>query len=213
MAKGQIHLSPSGPAPCSANAGTCPYEADGHYSSLEEAEVAFADQMGGELPGPVSKPTDRVKLKLDFDSVEVANGDLGDPKVRGYFANGLCGDLANAIHSIDPSRRLYFSLDTDADGRPTAEELSAMDSIDQLSPFVFHAVVESRSQPGKFLDSYGVKSREEIEGFFGGPLVEAPSSVFRGFHSGEDHDLSGFAEAALELDRTGRSYSYEDYGD
>lgn len=216
MASGQIHLNPKGPSPCSADHGQCPYETDGHYEDLPSAEAAFAKSMGGSLPESVSKPVEpagKVKLMLDFDSVEVPEGDLSDPRTRFYFANGLCGDLANAVHSLRGRGKIYFSLGTDRDGRPNSDDLNGMGSIDELSSFVFHAVVESEHSPGKFLDAYGVKSREEIESFFGGPLVEVPSHVLEGFHTGESHDLNSFASTVLQMDKDGISYSYEEYGD
>lgn len=50
MAKGQIHLTPDGPAPCSADpskpgARGCPYSAGGHFATEQEAEQAYADLM------------------------------------------------------------------------------------------------------------------------------------------------------------------------
>jgi len=50
MAKGQIHLTPDGPAPCSADpskpgARGCPYGAGGHYATEAEAEAAYGELM------------------------------------------------------------------------------------------------------------------------------------------------------------------------
>ena len=50
MAKGQIHLTPDGPAPCSADpskpgARGCPYGAGGHYATEAEAEGAYGELM------------------------------------------------------------------------------------------------------------------------------------------------------------------------
>ena len=50
MAKGQIHLTPDGPAPCSADpskpgARGCPYGAGGHFATEQEAEQAYAELM------------------------------------------------------------------------------------------------------------------------------------------------------------------------
>lgn len=223
MAKGQMHLSPNGPSPCKAEHGECPYENKGHFNTVEEADAAYAKEMGGEIPTPENrqqstvntslKRDNKVKLQLDLGSVEVEAGDLSSAKMRYYFANGLCGDLANAIHTIDPDRKLYFSLDTNSEGRPNSEDLNNMRTVDELSEFVFHAVVESKSQPGKYLDAYGIKSKEEVEGFFGGPMVEVPSRVFRGFDTGADHDLSSFAETVLGFDEDGVSYDYNHFED
>ncbi len=53
MAKGQIHLTPAGPAPCGAdpskpNARGCPFSAGGHYATEVEAEQAYAKLMESE---------------------------------------------------------------------------------------------------------------------------------------------------------------------
>ena len=50
MAKGQIHLTPDGPAPCSADASKpgargCPYGAGGHFATELEAEQAYSALM------------------------------------------------------------------------------------------------------------------------------------------------------------------------
>lgn len=98
MAKGQIHLGPQGPVPCSAdpskpNARGCPYEADGHYDSPREAEQAYESKMGGNLAEPVSKKpaelttSERTVLNtyeeyIDEDSVEIYDhSGLGDEEM------------------------------------------------------------------------------------------------------------------------------------
>lgn len=218
MSKGQLHLGVNGPTPCNAERGGCPYEDGGHFDNEKDAEQAFATLMGGVTPKSFNKNSEeiteeklKVSIDLGYESIEVDAGDLSNPEVRMHFADGLCGDLANAIHMMDSDRKLYFSLDTNSEGRPNTKDLEKMDSIDDLSEFVFHAVVECKSEPGKFLDAYGVKTKEEIEEHFGGPLVEAPSHIFTGFTTQADHDLSSFAEAALALERTGKSYSYKSF--
>lgn len=60
MAKGQYHLGKSGPAICRADPSklggrSCRYEAQGHFSSLSEAEIAYAAEFSGSVPGPVSR--------------------------------------------------------------------------------------------------------------------------------------------------------------
>ena len=207
MAKGQFHLSPEGPAPCGVTTGQCPYEPSGHYGDAAQAESAFAESQGGALPVASRKAPERVVIETHYGQFPVANGDLSNPMVRGHFANGLCADLANAIHELDPSRKVYLAIDGGRSG-PYEEDLQRMKDISEITNFIMHAVVESKEHPGRFLDGYGVKSREEIEDFFENPLREAPIHIFRDAHSGADHDLSGFARAALELEHQGTSYEY-----
>jgi len=212
MAAGQLHLSPEGPAPCGVTTGTCPYEDGGHYDSPAQAEAAFAETQGGSIPVAAKKVPEKVVLDTHYGRFSVGNGDLSNPMVRGHFANGLCADLANAIHEIDPSRKVYLAIDGGRSG-PFEEDLQKMKDISEIPNFIMHAVVESKEHPGMFLDGYGVKSREEIEDFFENPLRETPIHIFRDAHSGAEHDLSAFARSALELERQGTSYeySYDDF--
>lgn len=204
MAAGQLHLSPEGPAPCGVTTGSCPYEDSGHYDSPAQAEAAFAETQGGSIPVAAKRVPEKVILETHYGHFSVGNGDLSNPQVRGHLANGLCADLANAIYEIDPSRKVYLALDSDE----TAEDLRNMDDISELDGFIMHAVVESKEHPGKFIDAYGVKTREEVESFFENELIEAPHHIFYDAHSGAEHDLSAFAQSALELERQGKSYEY-----
>ena len=212
MTKGQFHLTPDGPAECAASERLCPYGETGHYTTLEEAAHNFEEFMGGAVPEARTKIANEetVTLSLDegFERVTVVNGDLSDSTVRSYFADGLCGDLANSIHAISGGK-VFFSLDISDAEEYNAETLQKLSSLDDLPHFVFHAVVESKHNPGMYLDAYGVKSAEEIEAHFGGPLVEAPEHIFKDFHSGETHDVSGFAATVLAMDASNTAIAYD----
>lgn len=210
--KGQIHLGPDGPSTCKAEQGHCPYEAGGHFDDVLAADAAFSERMGGSIPGTQTR-TGNVELQLAFGSVEVPAGDLSDPKIRFYFANGLCGDLAMAIHERQGGKP-FFAVDSNL----SAEELDDAAESGTLGDHVSHAFIESKHRPEFFIDGYGVKSRSEIEEFYGTEIREVELKHLRAFGSGPGgqrgtHDLSAFADTVVSFDRNGISYSYFDHGD
>lgn len=155
----------------------------------------------------------KVELQLAFGSVEVPAGDLSDPKTRFYFANGLCGDLAMAVQEKQGGKP-FFAVDSSL----SAEELDGAADSGTLGDHVSHAFIESKHRPGFFIDGYGVKSRSEIEEFYGTEIREVDLKHLRAFGSGPGgqrgtHDLSAFADTVADFDRDGISYSYFDHGD
>ena len=85
----RFHLTPEGPKPCSVDPANpssrgCSYGAGGHYGTVAEAELAFADQMGGAVPAPESAESSRLDaeaLKSAIEHFSVAN-DLTAPEAR-----------------------------------------------------------------------------------------------------------------------------------
>jgi len=231
MAQKRIHLSPQGPSDCGATVGNCPYAEDGHFLSLSGAENAFEEKMGGSLPAPAKRSIGDLfrrrqpevtqqprelpplRLHLDFDTVAVRDGDLSNPRVRHYLVNGLCGDLAMAIQEKQGGR-VFFAVDEQL---PPGVTLESAAERGELGDHVAHAFVESREHPGMFLDAYGVKSAEDIEGYYGTSVREVSPEILSHYGSGPrgtrgTHDLSNFADAAIALDREGRFYDYEGEG-
>lgn len=156
-------------------------------------------------------PPHTVKLQLDLGEAEVSNGDLSDPKTRFYLANGLCGDLAMAVRDTRGEGDVYFAMDSSA----SEEELKEHAERGELGALVAHAFVASKHHPGKFVDSYGVKTKDEIEEFFGFDVVKVDPKLLERYGSGESgsrgaHDLSEFAKTLERLDESGKSYSYYD---
>lgn len=154
---------------------------------------------------------ERIKLQLDFGETEVANGDLTDPRTRYLFANGLCGDLAMALRD-NRGGDVYFSVDSNA----SDQELEDFARKGELGTWVAHAFLESKHHPGKFVDSYGVKTKEEIEEFFGFEVRKVDPNLLGSYGSGKSgtrgsHDLSEFAKTLEEMDQRGQSYSYYDF--
>ena len=228
MAQKRIHLSPQGPSDCGATVGNCPYAEDGHFLSLSGAESAFEEKMGGAVPAPTkrtlgdlfrkrkSEPAHgsseprSLDLQLDFGSATVRDGDLSDSQTRHYLVNGLCGDLAMAIHEKQGGR-VFFAVDEQL---PPGVTLESAAQKGELGDHVAHAFVESREHPGTFLDAYGVKSAKDIEDYYGTSIREVAPEILSHYGSGPrgargTHDLSAFADAAITLDREGRFYDYE----
>jgi len=57
----RYHLTPEGPRPCSVDQTNprsrgCSYGADGHFGALQDADVAYGEQMGGAVPQAASAP-------------------------------------------------------------------------------------------------------------------------------------------------------------
>jgi len=228
MAQKRIHLAPNGPSDCGARVGNCPYSEDGHFLSAHGAEKAFEEKMGGSVPTPAKRglgslfrkrrpeaaqePAEprSVELQLDFGSTTVRDGDLSDAQTRHYLVNGLCGDLAMAIHEKQGGR-VFFAVD---DQLPPGVTLESAAQRGELGDHVAHAFVESREHPGMFLDAYGVKSAKDIEDYYGTSIREVSPEILSHYGSGPQgargaHDLSAFADAAISLDRQGRFYDYE----
>lgn len=100
MAKGQIHLTPEGPSACRVdpskpNSRGCPFEADGHYATQEEANVAYAAKMErdhGDAASSFRRPRDP---KRDGFSLE-EGGYYGDVPPRSIQIDAL-NDTAQAL--------------------------------------------------------------------------------------------------------------------
>ncbi len=203
--RGQLHLSPSGPAPCSAEAGECPYEAGGHYETPEAAESDLADSMGGVIPAAERRT---IELSSNLGTVEVADGDLGDPRARAALSSGLCGDLALAIHRQTGGTPYFLSYHFNS-----SEELAEAFAEESNSVIAgsCHVLIESPSAPGEFLDSYGRQDAESLEEAYDDAAI-IPGTPEMLEHFADQHRaarLSSFARSAIALDRDGVRYSQD----
>lgn len=214
MALGQIHLGSSGPEPCRADpskdrARGCPFEASGHYSTQDEAELAYENKMGGALPASFSKRPEAITLTSNLGKGVVVDGDLSDPLARALLSSGLCGDLALAIHRKTGGTPYFLSHSVDSD-----EELAENFKRDPESIVhdTLHVLIESPTKPNHFIDAYGQSSYADIEdNWDGATVIEGTPEMLEQFADKEGASkLSNFADSALELDRTGVSYSMQD---
>lgn len=210
MAKGQIHLGPSGPAPCSAEPGGrgCPYEADGHYGTQQEAESVFAAKMGGSLPEAVSRIElpETIELSSNIGSFEVVDGDLSDARARVALSSGLCGDLALAIHRQTGGAPYFLSYSFDSDEALAAAFAEEPNAVIAGST---HVVLESPTLPGHFIDSYGQQYLESLEDSYDDAAVlrGTPEMLEHFADSASADRLEKFAQSAIALDAKGERYA------
>lgn len=203
--RGQLHLAPSGPAPCSAERGECPYEAGGHFADAASAESAFAETMGGLFPSPERR---LMELTSNLGTVEVIDGDLDDPRARAALSSGLCGDLALAIHRQTGGAPYFLSYHFSSD-----EELAEAFAAEPNAVIAgsCHVLIESPSKPNHFVDSYGQQDFESLEDVYGDAvLLEGTPEMLE--HFADQHGaarLSSFARSAIALDRDGVRYSQD----
>jgi len=221
----KFHVGPNGPGICRTDPSKegsrgCPFDPDStgenHFDTAKEADSAFAELMGGAVGEPArsKKPIRKKKLTYDLGEIEVLDGDLDDPMARFAFSNGLCGDLANAIHKLDPERKVYFAFES----RPGQyHDLSLYSELARTDPsgladMACHVLVESKSSPGEYLDSYGVQSAQAVKEFWG-VVLEVPKRSFSRFRSESRQDFSKFAQSAIQMDNDSVSYNYDEIND
>jgi len=210
MPTGQLHLTPDGPRPCGARTSeSCKYGSTGHYDSMDAAEMAYEDQMGGALPLAQHSNPATIVLSSNLGEATVADGDLSDPKARVLLASGRCGDLALAIAQKTGGAAYCVSV-FDVSEEKLQEEFEK--NPDSISNYASHVVVESPSRKGHFLDSFGQQDREALEdGWEALSVVKMTPEMLQHFgNSGEAKKLENFAEAALALDRANVGYDYSD---
>lgn len=139
------------------------------------------------------------------------NPTIADKTTRYTLANGLCGNLAQAILEHDPSREVYFV---------TYDCLNEDDLLEvSKTPEDFHSKtthVVIKSTDDRFLDSYGSNTREAIEEFYSGKLIKGDHSMLREFYVTEDFKTDKncyrvLAKSVLDSEKSGISYSHHDF--
>jgi len=221
----KFHVGPNGPGicrvdPANPNSKGCPFDPEStganHFDTAKEADQAFEKTMGGAVSEPATrkKPIRKKRLSYDLGEIEVLDGDLDDPMARFAFSNGLCGDLANAIYKLDPERKVYFAFETRPGQHHDLDYYSelARTDPDWLVEQACHVLVESKSSPGGYLDSYGVQSADSVRGCWG-VVLEVPKKAFSRFRSESRQDLSKFAQAAIQMDNDSVSHDYAEMND
>lgn len=145
-----------------------------------------------------------------YDTMLTLTGDFGpllldssidNPASRFALANGLCGNLAEAILEIDPTRSIYF-VSYEIDDETELEQLSNA-GTDAFLSSTTHVVVTSSD--GLFLDSYGIDSRSGIESFYDGTLIRGSRVMLRNHYvtdayTTDRNAYSHFATSAISLE-------------
>jgi hypothetical protein len=213
----KFHINESGNAlPCRATVRPCAFGGESgienHFESAESARSFLEASMASE--SIISHRKDdlvesTVTLSSNLGTFEVDNGDLSNPNARLALSSGLCGGLALAIHNVS-NADIYFVTHNAVE---TEESFQRKFEKDPSSVFeAAHVVAKSFSDPDAFIDSYGHKSREEIEDFYEGALIIRGSREMAERFAGTDHEnLKEFALSAIELDRELKGYTYEDF--
>lgn len=213
----KFHINSAGDAlPCRATVRPCVYGgesgSDNHFGSAESARSFVEAKMASE--SIVSHKREElvastVTLSSNLGTFDVDNGDLSNPNARLALSSGLCGGLALAIHDISKAD-IYFVTHS-----ATETEESFQRKFERDPNCVFeaaHVMTQSLSDPNAFIDSYGHKSKEEVDDFYQGVLIVRGSREMAERFSGKDHEnLAEFARSAIELDRSFTSYEYEDF--
>jgi|SRR5699024_4447774 len=135
---------------------------------------------------------------------------IADKTSRYILANGLCGNLAQAILEHDPLREVYFVT---YDCLNENDLLEASKTSEDFHLKTTHVVIKSTDD--SFLDSYGSNSREEIEEFYSGKLIKGNHSMLREFYITEafedDKDCYRIlAKSVLDSEKSGINYSHHD---
>jgi hypothetical protein len=213
----KFHINTAGDAlPCRATVRPCIFGGESgnenHFESAERARSFVETKMSADsivshkredfVPGEVT-------LSSNLGTFDVTNGDLSNPSARLALSSGLCGGLALAIHNVSKAD-IYFVTHS-----ATETEESFQKKFEEDSTSVFeaaHVVTQSLSDPDAFIDSYGHKSREEIEDFYEGVLIIKGTPEMAERFAGKDHEnLEEFALSAIELDRKFKGYEYESF--
>lgn len=213
----KFHINTAGDAlPCRATIRPCIFGgesgSDNHFENAESARNFLESQMASE--SVISHRREdlidsMVTLSSNLGTFEVDNGDLSNSNARLALSSGLCGGLALAIHNVS-NADIYFVTHS-----ATETEESFQKKFEEDSSSVFeaaHVVTRSLSDPDAFVDSYGHKSREEIEEFYEGVLIVKGTRKMAERFAGNDHEnLKEFALSAIELDRQFKGYEYESF--
>lgn len=146
-----------------------------------------------------------IELECSISNITVVDGDLSYLPTRRALISGLCGDLAQNIQNRyggDVYFVCYGALDE--------EDLVEDWKNGQLLEVAEHALIESKTVPGEFMDAYGRKTSEEIKEYYGEEvkIIRGTSEMLQGYTTSGRHDLSRFADSVIRMDSLGESYDY-----
>lgn len=213
MLKGKFHLSDDGVArKCSATKVPCKMT---HFENKEAAEQYNLKKLEQEFQSipTLSKKNATIELQGAFGVVSLDDGDLSNPKARMTLINGMCGDLATAIHRKTGGEPYFvcYGIESEEELRDTFKA-----EPEQLFDVSTHVMIESPTEPGKFVDAYGQKTTSDLKEFYGGEItvIRGDLDMLRAYSDPQNFDrLDNFADAALNLDKNNEGYSYMDFSE
>jgi len=216
----KYHISESGePNPCEAKV-KCRLGGESgkenHFDTFEEAqkfsEEKLSKEFSSNLKGtkkPSSKESKEITLPSPHGLFKVKDGDLDDHKARLALVSGLCADLALAIHDKTGAEPYFLCFSYDSE-----EEFHEAFENDPEAVFdATHVVTLSQNKQNHFVDSYGVKSIRDLMEFWGEDItiIEGNRDMLLRYGDADSaRELGKFADSAIELDKEGKSYEYED---
>lgn len=196
----RYHLTDDGPKPCKAVVLECPLGGE-HYDDAMVAQSAYETRLETAL-GAFRGTMD---LQCAFGTMKVVDGDLSNFEARNALISGLCGDLALAVQRKTGGDAYLVTY-----GELTPEQLEEEWRAGRLIEAATHAVVESKTTPGQFMDSYGRKTEADLKDFYGDDysVVKVTPAMLETYSSGISETLNNFAQAVIDLDASGESYDY-----
>lgn len=211
MSIGKFHLSDDGTArKCVATKVLCKMT---HFENKEAAEQYSLKKLAEEFDSTsaLSRKRATVELQGAFGSIQLDDGDLSNVEARSALINGMCGDLASAIQRKTGGAPYFvcYEIDSPEDLRKTFDR-----GLEQLLNYSTHVMIESPTQPGKFVDAYGQKTVDDLKGFYGEDItvVRGDLDMLNAYSNPKNVEkLDNFADAVLTLDDKNESYSYLEF--
>ncbi len=204
------HITPDGPKICSAKPGNCPLGGE-HFPFKGDAESSYLEKLAN-THEPFPPRRDQIDLPCAFGTMRVKNGDLADVKSRTALISGLCGSLALAVH--DKTGGTPYFVCYDVSPHENLQESFEKEGAEAVLAASTHALVESKTKPGTFLDAYGQKTLAELKDFYGDDITLEPGSramLVAYAEEGVPELLTDFADSVIALDAASESYSYHDF--
>lgn len=206
------HITEDGPKRCTAKPGNCPVSGpQEHHSAKEDAESVYYASLA-KANGTFPPKSGEVDLPYAFGNMRVKDGDLSDLRSRIALISGLCGSLALAVHDKTGGTP-YFVRYGMREGKNLSDAY-AKGGESALHASATHALVESRTKPGTFIDAYGQKTIDDLKEFYGDDItleVGSRAMLVNYADEGVPEILTNFADEAIAMDAREQSYSYMEF--
>jgi hypothetical protein len=206
------HITEDGPKRCTAKPGNCPVSGpQEHHSAKEDAESVYYASLA-KANGTFPPRSGEVDLPCAFGNMRVKDGDLSDLRSRTALISGLCGSLALAVHDKTGGTPYFVCYDM-GEGKNLSDAY-AEGGESALHASATHALVESTTKPGTFIDAYGQKTIDDLKEFYGDDItleVGSRAMLVNYADEGVPEILTNFADEAIAMDVREQSYSYMEF--